>query len=125
LAALNGVLAQRLVRRLCPHCKEAVRPDPAELERLAPHQPQWLYRPVGCPRCAQTGYQGRSGIYELLEVDDSLRRLIHDRAPEALLRQAAAAPEHPAPLRLLREDGLRWVLQGETALEELLRVTRD
>ncbi len=124
-SSLQGVLAQRLVRRLCPHCKEAVRPDPAELERLAPHQPQWLYRPVGCPHCAQTGYQGRSGIYELLEVDDSLRRLIHDQAPEALLRQAAAAPEHPAPLRLLREDGLRWVLQGETALEELLRVTRD
>ena len=115
-SSLHGVLAQRLLRRLCPACKTPLDNDDEAAG----------YRPQGCPTCSQTGYQGRLGIYELLEVDDELRRLIHDRAPEARLRDAARQP-HPGttPLRLLREDGQRWLQQGLTSAEELIRVTRD
>jgi general secretion pathway protein E len=121
-SSLLAVAAQRLVRRLCPLCRTATAPDEAELALLAGSRPERLYRPVGCPACAQSGYQGRSGIYELLELDDDLRRLIHDRSGETALRAAALAAGR---LRLLREDGLRYVAAGETSLEELLRVTRD
>ena len=91
---------------------------PADIDRL--------WHPVGCPHCAQTGYQGRLGIYELLEIDDGLRPLIHHGQDEAALRQAARDPERQARrLRLLQEDGYRWLRSGETSLEELLRVTRN
>ena len=70
--------------------------------------------------CLHTGYRGRTGIYELVAVDDGLRRMIHDRAPEHALRAHAAA----RGMRDLREDGMRWVAAGVTSLEEVLRVTR-
>lgn len=121
-SSLLGVIAQRLVRRLCPQCRQAAAPEAAELAHLGGRTAERLYRPRGCPACAGSGYQGRSGIYELLELDDRLRRLIHDQSGEAALREAARAA---GGLRLLREDGLRYVLSGDTSLEELLRVTRD
>ncbi len=120
-SSLLGVLAQRLLRRLCPQCKEAY---PASSVSGAPPGVEILYRPLGCPACAHTGYQGRAGIYELLEIDEDTRRLIHDRASEAELK-AAASRGQAAALRLLRDDGMRWVAAGETSLEELVRVTRD
>jgi general secretion pathway protein E len=79
-----------------------------------------VYTAVGCPVCKGSGYRGRSGIYELLAVDDEQRRLIHDSANEADIRDHAI--KHG--LTVLREDGLRWVSQGETSIEEVLRVTR-
>lgn len=121
-SSLLGVLAQRLVRRLCPQCKLArpVMPDDG-----LPEEIRVLHHPVGCPACAQTGYQGRIGIYELLEIDDVLRQLIHHGADEAQLRVAARAPDRAeAALRYLREDAMRWLRCGETSLEEVLRVTR-
>ncbi len=122
-SSLLGALAQRLVRRLCPHCKEAVAAD-AELG--LPPEIVTLYRPAGCAQCAQSGYLGRIGIYELLEVDAEIAQLIHHSTGEAALRQAARRPERGArSLRFLRDDGLRWLAAGETSLEELLRVTRD
>jgi general secretion pathway protein E len=121
-SSLLGVLAQRLVRRLCPDCKQAYAPDDAELALLGGATPAQLYRPTGCPACNQTGYLGRSGIYELLEVDDALRRGIHDRIADHALLDIARRSSH---LRLLRDDGLRWVCNGDTSLEELLRVTRE
>ncbi|MDF0604177.1 type II secretion system ATPase GspE [Neisseriaceae bacterium TC5R-5] len=114
-SSLLGVMAQRLVRRLCPLCKA---PHPVALD----DEPQQShYRPVGCPACNQSGYKGRYGIYELLLVDDPLQRLIHDRSSEQTLRDYAS--QHG--MRSLRDDGLRWVKAGETSLEEILRVTRS
>ncbi|POZ62499.1 type II secretion system ATPase GspE [Chromobacterium alticapitis] len=114
-SSLLGVMAQRLVRRVCPECK-APHPVPLEDEPGVVH-----YRPVGCPVCAQSGYKGRYGVYELMLVDDAMQRLIHDRASEQRLRDHAQ--RHG--MRSLRDDGLRWVKAGETSLEEILRVTRS
>jgi general secretion pathway protein E len=80
-----------------------------------------LYAPAGCGECRDTGYRGRSGIYELIVVDDALRRLIHDRAPEHALRAAAAL----AGTTSLRRDGARWLANGTTSLAELVRVSRE
>ncbi|MFA6921365.1 MAG: type II secretion system ATPase GspE [Gallionella sp.] len=144
-SSLLGVLAQRLVRTLCSHCKDAYQPDVNELAMFEPNgplltplpqagegandslrkfhvaAPTLLYRPAGCAACNQTGYRGRSGIYELLTVDDGLRHLVHDRASEQDLRQYAM--QHG--MHSLRQDGMRLVASGITSLEELLRVTRD
>ncbi|OWY37593.1 type II secretion system protein GspE [Xenophilus sp. AP218F] len=114
-SSLLGVMAQRLVRRVCPQCK-APHPVPLEDDPATVH-----YRPVGCPACAGSGYKGRYGVYELMLVDDTMQRLIHDRASEQRLRDHAQ--RHG--MRSLRDDGLRWVKAGETSLEEILRVTRS
>ena len=82
-------------------------------------QGQW--HPVGCEACAHTGYQGRTGIYELMSADEALRDAIHRQAPEAELREIARSNG----LRSMREDGERLVALGHTSMEELLRVTRD
>ncbi|WP_268798213.1 type II secretion system ATPase GspE [Pseudomonas huanghezhanensis] len=108
-SSMLGVLAQRLVRRLCPHCRV---PDPS----VPGH-----WRPTGCPVCNQSGYSGRTGIHELFVIDDALRGLIHQGVGEQALRQAARA----AGMRTMREDGDRWIDSGATALEEIVRVTRD
>ncbi|HEY1057166.1 MAG TPA: type II secretion system ATPase GspE [Limnobacter sp.] len=110
-SSLLGVLAQRLVRRLCPHCKRQ--------ETSADGHTHW--HPVGCDRCAHTGYVGRTGVYELFTVDDAVRTLIHNGAAESEMRTHAL--NHG--MKTMREDGQRWVDQGETTLEELLRVTKD
>ena len=117
-SSLIGVLAQRLVRQLCPHCKE---PDPvhADAANEALGRP---FRPRGCPQCRGTGYAGRLGIYEWLGMDDRLRRLVHDAAGEHVLRDTAR--EHGG-LRLLQEDGQRWVRAGVTSIDELMRVAGD
>jgi general secretion pathway protein E len=117
-SSLLGVLAQRLVRKLCPRCKAhggAGIDLPQELRSAT------LYLPAGCAACADTGYAGRTGIYELLTIDDELRRLICKPDAEQLLRAHAAE----RGLRTLREDGMRWVADGTTSLEEVVRVTRE
>jgi general secretion pathway protein E len=121
-SSLIGVLAQRLVRKLCPACKSAYAPAAAELAELGSgYAGEKLYRPAGCPACHGTGYAGRTGIYELLAIDDEARRLIHGAESEHRLRAHAAA----RGMRTLREDALRWVLSGVTSLEEVVRVTRE
>ncbi len=120
-SSLTGVLAQRLVRRLCPACKRAAPADAGEQAQFPDNPPAMLHHAVGCAACNQTGYQGRMGIYELLEVDDALRRMIHEHSADQALREHALR----TGMRPLREDGLRWVRSGETTLEELLRVCRD
>jgi general secretion pathway protein E len=121
-SSLSGVLAQRLVRCLCQDCRSAYLPDKAELELLnSKTPPEYLYRPVGCPACGESGYSGRIGIYELLVVDDAMRKLIHDNASEQAIKAYAISQG----MRDLREDGLRWVESGVTSLEELLSVTKD
>jgi len=121
-STLLGVVAQRLVRRLCVNCRLPQRPGAAEIEamRLDP-APQSIFRAAGCAECNRTGYRGRTGIYELLRVDDETRRLIHDRAAEQALREHALRNG----MQALRQDGMRWVGSGTSTLEEVLRVTRD
>ncbi len=125
-SSLIGVLAQRLVRCLCNECRQPYAPLASEMELLARDgwngtQPSVLYRPAGCAACGHTGYRGRTGIYELMQVDDQMRRLIHD----AVSDQALAQHARQAGMLSLRQDGLRLVVSGRTSLEELLRVTRD
>jgi general secretion pathway protein E len=109
-SSLIGVGAQRLVRRVCVECRKPFI-----------HEGATFYSAQGCPACNRTGYRGRTGIYELLTVDDGLRRLIHDRASEQTLREYATA----SGMRSLREDGMRWASQGVISLEEVVRVTRE
>ncbi|MCM8565871.1 type II secretion system ATPase GspE [Thauera linaloolentis] len=118
-STLRGVLAQRLVRKLCPACKA---PDPlAAAEPLADGSAPARWRAHGCPACGSSGYHGRIGIYELMRVDGELEALIHDGRQEAELRRTARA----AGARSLMDDGMRHVLAGTTSLDELQRVMRD
>tara|TARA_R110002051_G_scaffold144694_2_gene217538 strand:+ start:15105 stop:16562 length:1458 start_codon:yes stop_codon:yes gene_type:complete len=110
-SSLLGVLAQRLVRCLCPKCKRA-EPQPDGSTR---------YEPVGCPHCNQSGYKGRTGIHELFVIDDEVRGIIHAGGDEQAMR--VAARKHG--MRSMREDGQRWITAGITTQEEILRVTRD
>jgi general secretion pathway protein E len=106
-SSMLGILAQRLVRKLCPDCRK--------------QDAQGKWHAVGCPKCSQVGYLGRTGIYELLEVDETMRTAIHNRESEQKLRERALA----IGFKPLSEDGRRWVKSGVTTEEELLRVTRE
>ena len=121
-SSLIGVVAQRLVRRLCLECRKPFAADAAQLRALglAPTDGT-LYSAQGCAACNRSGYRGRTGIYELLTVDDDLRRLIHDRASEQTLRAHVLS----RGMRSLRDDGMRWAGLGVISLEEVLRVTRE
>jgi general secretion pathway protein E len=119
-STLNGVLAQRLVRKLCVACRTPYEPDAAERSVFGGDAPERLYRATGCGACNFSGYRGRTGIYELFTAGDDTRRLIHDTAAESELRDRAVA----GGMIRLREDGLRWVREGATSLDEVLRVTR-
>ena len=121
-SSLIGVGAQRLVRKLCAECRKPIAPDPAQL-RILGFTPGagTVYTAQACAACNRSGYRGRTGIYELLAVDDDLRRLIHDRASEHTLREHVVK----RGMRSLREDGMRWAAQGVTSLEEVVRVTRE
>jgi general secretion pathway protein E len=121
-SSLLGVLAQRLVRVLCPHCKQAYQADEAECTLLGvvADVPPTLYHARGCVECHQQGYRGRTGIYELVVFDDHLRTLIHNAASEQDMTRHARSLG-PS----IREDGRRKVLEGATTVEEVLRVTRE
>ena len=119
-STLNGVLAQRLVRKLCAECKAPYEPDAAARTIFGNASPERLYRAVGCGACNFSGYKGRTGIYELLTADDALRHLVHDTVEESTIRAHAVAHG----MVRLRDDGLRWVREGVTSLDEVLRVTR-
>ncbi|MDR0576252.1 MAG: type II secretion system ATPase GspE [Candidatus Accumulibacter sp.] len=116
-----GVLAQRLARRLCPECRQAYKPDTGERDLLGLKRPRTLYRAVGCAVCNQTGYRGRTGLYELLVVDETIRALVHRGGNEQEIRDQGLKNG----MTLLRDDGVARVLEGETTLDEVLRVTRE
>ena len=124
-STLDGIVAQRLVRRLCPHCRAPYRPDPewvreTGLDRVAGGTDLTLYRAVGCDHCEHSGYWGRSSILELLVMSEPLRRVIlESRDAEAIRRVALAEGMVP-----MREDGLRKALAGLTTVEEVERVTQ-
>ena len=110
------------MRCLCAECRVAYEPDNVELGLLKSIKaPKQLYRALGCEVCGGTGYKGRIGIYELLVVDDEMRKLVHDRNSERNIRQYASS----MGMLDLRQDGARWVISGVTSLEELLTVTKE
>ena len=124
-SSVNGVLSQRLVRRLCTHCKQPYQPEQSlvissGLQRMGLN-PSHLYKAVGCEQCRQSGYAGRCGIHELLVIDDGMRRGILDGLDAASLHAHATG----AGMYTLYEDGLRKVAAGITSLDELLQVTQD
>ena len=125
-STVEGVMAQRLVRRLCPDCCE-----PAEINRAdAPNDFPWermkdlgktIYRPVGCPNCRNNGYRGRIGVYELLVSNDEIRDLATQRIASNKIKQAAVE----SGMRTLRDDGWQKVVDGVTTIDEVLRVTKE
>ncbi len=118
-----GILAQRLVRQLCPHCRESyeVLPELArELQLPEQSEAMKLYRPVGCEQCKGSGYKGRTAIIELLPMNDEIRSLVLRHAELRELNAAARA----GGMRPMFEDGLEKAMAGITSLEEVLRVTR-
>lgn len=120
-STLRAILAQRLVRRLCPQCKTHSTPDAALIGRLGlPADFSGnLWRPAGCDACRGTGYTGRLGVYELLLVTPAIKRLIHEQASEELIERAAFESAD-----MLFSNGMRHVISGETSAEELLHVCR-
>ncbi len=123
-SSVNAIIAQRLIRKICPHCREAYRPAPEYLEQLA-LPPEFddadLYLGRGCEECLHTGYQGRLGIYELMVLSEQIRSIILTTSDAGQIkREAIADPENP--MVTLRMDGLQKVLDGVTTLEEVFRV---
>jgi general secretion pathway protein E len=131
-STITGIMAQRLLRLLCSECKQAYETPAQALGNLFPQMSLFpdgaekaslitLYRPAGCARCHGTGYWGRYGIFELLLVNDEIRRLIHEGATAEAMKKAAQADG----LKTLRESGCKLVLQGLTTVEEVFQHTVD
>ena len=120
-SSLEAVLAQRLVRRICRHCRQEYEPD-SDLIDLLGADPlevadKSFYFGAGCPQCNNTGYAGRIGLFEMIVVTDPLRELINKRSPTLVIRQKALEQG----MRSLREDGLRSIFDGNTTIEEVLK----
>lgn len=125
-SSVEAVLAQRLVRTICPNCKEPRRDMDTLVEKYAGSdfalsRRDSLYVGRGCDQCKQSGYRGRTGIYEMLTMDNTIRPMIMERASASAIRAMACQQG----MHMLREDGWRKVLQGITTVEEVLRVTRQ
>jgi len=125
-SSVIAVMAQRLVRRVCSGCREPYQPSREELEELgiAPQRlmGRTIYKPgAGCNQCKRTGYRGRSGIHELLVVDDEIRTLVMKNGDAASIRRAATA----RGMSTLRQDGADKIVEGLTTIEEVLRVTQE
>ncbi|MDP9292066.1 MAG: GspE/PulE family protein, partial [Verrucomicrobiota bacterium] len=120
-SSLEAVLAQRLIRKICANCRTPYEPNEAALSHLglSPHEvgDKSFFYGEGCDACNHTGYKGRKGIYELLDISDPIRELINQRAPTVVLRQKAIE----LGMVTLRDDGLRSIYDGETTIEEVLK----
>ncbi|MBQ3120184.1 MAG: Flp pilus assembly complex ATPase component TadA [Peptococcaceae bacterium] len=123
-SALRGVISQRLVRRLCPHCKEAYQPSAEELQDLgiANGAGMQFYRSKGCPKCFDTGYHGRIAVFEFLPVDRAIRTMISDGSARAQIEAYLKDAAQKTGFISLRDNGLRLLAEGVTSVEELLRV---
>jgi type IV pilus assembly protein PilB len=121
VSSLIGVVAQRLVRRICSTCRAEVTTPSTLRSMFRDGEPQSYYRGEGCEDCRGTGFRGRIGIFELLRLSDEIAQLVIERAPEARIYDAARR----GGMRSLREECLALVARGETTLEEVLRVTHD
>ncbi len=122
-SSIRAVLAQRLIRNVCEHCREEHKPTATELKLLGSAAEQFssiqLYRGRGCNKCALTGYTGRAGIFEIFVINDEIQRMIFEKISAVEIRQRA----RELGMRTLREDGLRKVVMGITTLDEVLRAT--
>ena len=121
-SSLIGVLAQRLVRLLCPSCKSPYEASQADCRKYGlPDNPApTLYKGDGCKQCNYTGYRGRTAIFELVDIDDRMRTMIHDGTSEQELENYARS-RSPS----IYQDGMRRIMAGDTSLEEVLRVTHE
>lgn len=117
-SSLTAVLSQRLVRKLCPHCKELDHPTPAEQEHVHLPPDAKIYRPKGCEHCHHQGYSGRVAIYEWIEFDTELRKMVHEDVGEQLLSEAVRRK-----CDSITQVGTQKVLEGITSIEEVMRVT--
>jgi type IV pilus assembly protein PilB len=122
-SAMAGVVAQRLVRLLCPHCKAAVDYPPEILAKVNLTQSDGVrfYKGRGCDQCGQTGYRGRTGVYEILMIDEAMNELIRQRADSRLVKEGAVR----SGFKSLLEDGLSKAVLGQTTLDEVLRVSYE
>jgi type II secretory ATPase GspE/PulE/Tfp pilus assembly ATPase PilB-like protein len=123
-SSVVGVLAQRLIRTICPNCKVSYQADPTVLAELGEDfskskEPVTLYRGKGCKNCKQSGYLGRMGIFELFFVNEKIKQLISEKALTQTIRETSKGA---TGMISLREDGLRKALKGMTTLEEIDRV---
>jgi type II secretory ATPase GspE/PulE/Tfp pilus assembly ATPase PilB-like protein len=123
-SSVMGILAQRLVRTICPDCKVPYQVDPKVMKDLGEDVLKskgslTLYRGKGCKNCKQSGYRGRTGIFELLLVNEEIKRLISEKASTQVIREVA---KKTGGMVSLRSDGLRKVMQGITTLDEVDRV---
>ncbi|HQQ06844.1 MAG TPA: GspE/PulE family protein, partial [Candidatus Omnitrophota bacterium] len=117
------IIAQRLVRTICPHCKERYRPEPHYLKQFdaAALAEAHVFRGKGCEACRMTGYQGRTGIFEMLTISDEIRELILKKNPSHLIKQKAVS----LGMKALRQSGWEKIKQGATTIDEVLRVTQE
>ena len=120
-SSLVAVVAQRLVRKICPRCRTTYRPDAATLERLGLSKDTHFYRGAGCPECMESGYRGRTGIFELLVVDDAVREMVKTGVDSVTIRKAAVEKG----MIPLFKDGLAKAGAGITTLDEVLRVSQE
>jgi general secretion pathway protein E len=124
-SSVIAIMAQRLVRTICPKCKEAYEPPEESLRELGADlkklKSRMVYRGKGCDACLGTGYYGRSGIFELLLIDDEIRQLILDRISSNIIKRKAIENG----MLTLRGDGAKKVFEGVTTIEEVLRITRE
>jgi general secretion pathway protein E len=125
-STVNGILAQRLVRKLCPHCKEAYQPpieliESVKLNRFSHENPIILYRAIGCEACGNIGYKGRLAILEFLPMNDPIRRLIMARKEAGEIHKLAVVQG----MLTMADDGFMKALKGNTTLEEVMRVTTE
>jgi len=122
-STIIGVLAQRLIRKLCNNCKEANHGISDNLyKELGISKDTIIYKPVGCHVCSSTGYKGRTGIHELLSIDEKVQKMIHTHATERELEEYAISN---LGMRTLRMDGIRLLKNGITSLEEVIAVTKE
>jgi len=120
-SSVSCVIGQRLLRKICPECKESYYPTPSVHKTFQIREDVLLYRGKGCPACKYKGYRGRTGVYEVLVMDDELRELIISKAPSEVLKKRA----HEKGMRLMRDDAVMKVLFGTTTLEEALNVVQE
>ena len=121
--AIVGVIAQRLVRRLCPHCRKERPATDKEKRILRRSQAEEvkIWEPGGCKLCNNTGYFGRTGVFEIMEVSENMRRMIAEDAPtEDLIAEAKRTG-----MKTLRENGIRYVLDGTTSIAEMLKASYE
>ena len=117
--SLLMIVAQRLVRRLCQKCKQSYEPSASQLPKLLQVEKKTLYKTKGCDHCSHTGYRGRTAIYEIMVINERIQELVTQRASLVHIRAEA----RKAGMKTLEESGYQKVIEGETSLEEIFRVT--